>query len=498
VEWSNDHRIRLAAIVLFFMVMALITARHKAPFIDEAMMFSPAVNLIQHGYMGTSIIDPTSELREGMSLRGIDRYTYQVMPLFFLAQAGWYKLAGSSLWTLRALSTLFGALALIAWYIIIAKLGGNRSAALVGVALIATDGAFVEAGSFGRCDMASAALSAMAIAAYAALREEHFGTAILLGHSLAAASLFTHPAGILAAAALVILPLYFDRARLKASSAALAITPYLVAAGGWGLYILKAPDLFAEQLRTNAANRLYGITQPWLAVWSEIRYRYLDEFGFRPGDGPGAHLKLFLLMVYALAPLAVWFTPALRARKGVRALLLMALSNLFILTIFEGTKQGFYLVHVLPLYGALLALWAVEGWNLRPTLRPALAALLVAFVGLQLMRTISINRKDRMDNAFHPVVAFLKQNAAPSQLIMGSCELAFGIGFDANVVDDHRLGYFSGKRPDIVVVDARYRELFHLMRSRHSEISHYVQDYLRQHFTKRYDQESYEVYFRSS
>ena len=42
-------------------------------------------------------------------------------------------------------------------------------------------------------------------------------------------------------------------------------------------------------------------------------------------------------------------TAALRSLKGVRALLLIVITNFLIFTILEGTKQQFYLVHVLPL-----------------------------------------------------------------------------------------------------------------------------------------------------
>jgi 4-amino-4-deoxy-L-arabinose transferase-like glycosyltransferase len=494
----SHSRVLLAAIVLYFAVAALITGHHIAPYVDEAMVFSPARNLVLHGYMGTSVIDTTSELREGMSLRGIDRYTYQIMPFHFIVQAAWYKVIGLGLFQMRALSALFGIFAILAWYIIISRLSGNDGAALLAAALIATDNVVINAGGFGRCDMLCASLSAMAIASYVMLRERNLTVALLVGHCFAAASVFTHPAGMLAAIALVWMPVYLDRARLRIVFAPLVALPYLLGAGLWGLYIMQAPDIFSEQMRTNVAGRLYGISEPWRAVIAEIQMRYLSEFGLRAGDGMVAHLKLFVFALYVFAFFAVWFTPRLRARQGIRVLLLLVISNLVVFTFFEGTKQGFYLVHVVPLYIGLFAIWVVEMWNTRPALKPVLTAVVLAFVSLQLMRTVSVNRKDRFDNEYEPVVQFLQKNVPQSRLIVGSCELAFERGFESDVVDDHRLGYFSGKHPDVVVVGERYREMFDSMKEKHPELYLYVDHLLASEFVTVYDEHDYKVYVRRS
>ena len=38
--------------------------------------------------------------------------------------------------------------------------------------------------------------------------------------------------------------------------------------------------------------------------------------------------------------------------------------------------------------------------------------------------------------------------------------MAFGLGFGPNLVDDLRLGYFSGKRADYIVTNSIYRDFF--------------------------------------
>ena len=47
----------------------------------------------------------------------------------------------------------------------------------------------------------------------------------------------------------------------------------------------------------------------------------------------------------------------------------------------------------------------------------------------------------------------------PADLIMGSTELGWELGWKSNLVDDFRFGFFTGKKPDIIVTDKnRYQE----------------------------------------
>jgi len=495
---STTSRYQLALCVLFFIAAALLSAQCIAPYIDEGALFSPGRNLILHGHMGTSILDTTSELREGMSMRGMDRYTYQVMPLYLVTQAAWYKIVGFGLMQMRALSTLFGVAALLAWYVVFSKLFENSKAAMLAVALIATDNVFVFGGAFGRTDMMSCSLATIGIACYLYCREENLGRAVFLSQCFEAASLFTHPAGLTGVVAVVVLALYLDRKRLRLGHLFLVPVPYLTIAFLWGLYILQDPQLFVEQFTTSAANRFGGLTQPWIAVWHEVHDRYLEEFGFRAGDGLASRMKIILLLLYVGGPILVYATAALRSLKGVRALLLIVITNFLIFTILEGTKQQFYLVHVLPLMEGLLALWVFHWWQARSGYRWALAGLMVLFFGLHLLRIVSVYQRDRLHTEFTAVVDYLKQNTTSTQLIMGPCELAFGLGFDSNLVDDHRLGFFSGKKPDVIVVDSRYRQWIERMRVYKPEIFVFVNRLFDEQFVKRYDQNSFQVYFRTA
>jgi len=49
-------------------------------------------------------------------------------------------------------------------------------------------------------------------------------------------------------------------------------------------------------------------------------------------------------------------------------------------------------------------------------------------------------------------MAYLDQHAGPHAVIMGESEVAFHRGFYSGLVDDGTLGYFSGIRPDFIVM----------------------------------------------
>src|SRR5690349_17227781 len=188
--------------VTLYVALSVADAKATRPIADEAWFGSPAANLAKHGYMGTSVIDPMST-----GLTQIDHYTYWVMPLHLLAQALWYKVAGTSLQSVRTLSLLWGFLALWAWFAIVRNLSRNRHVALLAVILIALDLVFVSQSASGRMDMMCAALGFAGIGTYLSLRERNLTTAVLLGHAFAAASMFTHPNGVFASASLAFLAL---------------------------------------------------------------------------------------------------------------------------------------------------------------------------------------------------------------------------------------------------------------------------------------------------
>jgi hypothetical protein len=59
---------------------------------------------------------------------------------------------------------------------------------------------------------------------------------------------------------------------------------------------------------------------------------------------------------------------------------------------------------------------------------------------------------------YSDVVRYLREHGTRGQNIIGSAELAFGLGFDSLLIDDNTLGYWSGMRPDWIVTGVRYEQ----------------------------------------
>src|SRR5450432_2247119 len=186
--------VSIAALV--FLVLALATAVTKKPWFDEVHFTGPAVDLVTRGTMGQPVIEPLGFASSpGIPQFRVNTRAYYAMPLSHLAPAAWYKLVGVGLFRMRALAMLWGLAALGAWCFIVWNLTESRTMAGLSGLLIATDRFFVDAGADGRPDMMSAALGALAIAAYLALRERSLGRAVLISQALLTAAVFTHPIG---------------------------------------------------------------------------------------------------------------------------------------------------------------------------------------------------------------------------------------------------------------------------------------------------------------
>jgi len=109
---------------------------------DEAWFASPAWNLARHGSMPTSVLEP-----RGTYWEGIDRYTYWIPPAYPAMLAGWFKLAGMSLFTMRALSVVFGCAVVLAIFLIVGRLAPDRWTAALASLFVASDFALDRASS---------------------------------------------------------------------------------------------------------------------------------------------------------------------------------------------------------------------------------------------------------------------------------------------------------------------------------------------------------------
>jgi 4-amino-4-deoxy-L-arabinose transferase-like glycosyltransferase len=478
------------SIVCLYAALAVGVSLTKTPEIDEGWFASPALNLITTGSMGTTVLEPSGTLTS--KLEGINQHTYWVMPLHLLAQAGWYEVFGFSLFSMRSLSIAWGLVALASWFLIIKALSGNLRLAMLAFAFIAFDFIFIMQASLGRMDMMCAALGFAAFATYLCTRDRGFTLAVFASQSLVAASLFTHPNGVMAGAGLLFLTLYYDRPRIKWRHALIAATPYLIGAAAWGLYIIQSPASFAGQFSDQASGRAPGLTAPLTALKEEFTRKYFEAFGLASYSTGVSRMKILVLVVYAAALAVAVCARAIRKHEGFRALLILT-AIYFVIETFFNHKLVFYLIHIIPMFAAVLAVCVNWCWSERRVPRQVIVTCVCAFLLLQITGVLYRISQNAYREDYLPAVAFLNQHSGEKSLVIGSAEMAFGVGFE-RVVDDIRFGYHSGKTPDFIVMGYHYGGLMKALEEREPAVYESATERLSHSYKQVYNHGSYQIY----
>jgi hypothetical protein len=477
----------LALSCVFYAACALRFDAIHLPFCDEGWLASPGLNLIRHGTMETSVIEPA-----GSYLKGIDHYTYWIMPLYPLGLAVWFKLWGFGSFTMRSYSTAFGVVGLLGIFAIVRRLVVSDAAALLTVALTGTSLLFVSNGSNGRMDMMSAGLGFAALACYLVLRERSFTSAVLVSHGVLAMAVFSHPNALIHFVALLFLTVWFDRRKIRLQHLVLAAAPYLVGCGLWGLYIREGGvDLWRAQFAGNATagGRDLMFADPFSALRLEVERRYAAAFGFGPGTTVLQHLQVIAPLGWIAGIVAALSMRSMRRDRGVQALLILALLCPAILAVIDGVKRPFYLIYVVPFAIAVLSAVLV---------RARLRWLSVPLIALQVAGLAIAMRHDGYDDEYLPAVAFLRSHEQPRTLILGPSEFGFQLGYDRELVDDFRLGYNSGKSPDYIVIDPNYRGAIDALRKDHPEIYAFTERRLTSEYVPVFQNAIYTIYGRRS
>ena len=486
------------AIAILYLVLAVACARTLMPWCDEAWFSSPALNLVMHGQMGTPVLDPTA-VWNSRDLTLIDRYTYWITPLYPFSESFWMRVFEFSLLTVRLYSVMWGLVALAAWWLVVRKLTANAAAAFLTAALLAVDFTFLWGASVGRMDMMCEALGISGIATFLCLREKNFSNAVLLSHASVAAAGLVHPMALGAWAALVALTLFFDFARIRRSTFGLAVIPYVVGAAAWGAYIAQNPAVFWIQFRGNATNRFVsGSLIPWL--WAQTIERYLYMFGLSPDTRGISHAKIVILAAYVVGLAGALIGARIPANRGYRALFLMWAAAAIAMSLADKAVQHFYLIHFLTPVIAIFAVWLHSSWTKGTVPRWALAGLVSALLCVQLMVTGSRIAQDAYRNHYRTATAFLKQHAGPTDLIFGSAELGFDLGFfESRLVDDYRLGFISGKKAAFIVLDEnRYQEWIPNLKQAEPAAYSYIANLLEHEFSLAYQNPAYKIYTRNT
>lgn len=436
------------------MALAAVAAYDRIPWSDEGWFSSASYNLARHGFFGTTVIEPSD-----MHLTRIDRRTYWVVPLYLLGQAAWLKLFPATFFVTRLFTLLWVPVALFSFYRFLWRVTLNARASALAACLLALSFIFIDNAGFARPDLMCCALGLSGLAAYVEWREEHFYRALIVSNTFIAASGLTHPNGVFHLLGLVVLVLYYDRRRLNVSAFGAAALPYVVLGAAWACYIFQDYPAFADQMRSNGTNGRWTATlNPVAILWDEIRLRYMFAFGLVTRGW--ALMKSLALLFYLAAIAGALFQPGFRSQRSTRLVLMLVVVYFAALSIFN-QKLAYYLIHILPWYIALTALyvdWLSEHF---PAWRPALALAMIGLVSVEaggvLLKAHSRSQIIAQEQA---AIDYARAHARPQDRIVATAALIYGFEFDPRLRDDPRLGTTSGKMPDIIIVEPLYRDLY--------------------------------------
>jgi len=478
-----------AIVLLLYIPLSAGTAHSLRPWVDEGWHGAPAWSLAFRGYMGTPCYVEAG-------LKDISRYTYWIMPIYPVLQAGWYRIWGFSLGSMRALSILCVLAGLLCWTSVYRRLTEDNTGALLFMALMACDYISLTGAGTGRPDAMSFAFQAAAFAAYLHWREGSLKLAVLVSQTLVVASGLTHPnGGILSFLGVLWLALYFDWRRMRIAQVGLAAIPYTVGAAGWGAYIAQDPRAFVAQYGYQLGTRAQMLVAPWVAVRDEFVRRYLTIMGLRfhsPGSYGPHYLKAFIFLAYAVSIIGILAVPALRRQKAARVLLGLIGIDLFFYTFLEGTKATYYVIYLIYPYTAATTLfarwcWRSYGWT-RVLVATGLAGMFVIQIGGSVYRI----RRDAWHKEYLPAAKAMEARAKPGDLIMGSHDLGFTIGYTPCFEDDDLLGTEDGQRAKFIFVEEIYQLRFETIRLKHPEEYKKLRARLAQYRVV-YDKNNYQV-----
>jgi hypothetical protein len=451
--------IPLAAAIIVFLLFATALARTKAPWCDEGWFGNPAYNLAFHGQMGSNVLEPSGHFLNAY-LSGIKERTYIMVPNHMVALAGWFRIFGFSLYTMRAYSIIWGAVGLFFFFYILSELFPDPWVARLGTLLTAIDFVYLWGCADGRMESSSNALALASLAAYLHFRERTFTKAVCVSQILGAMAFFTHPNALVVLLTVPVLVWRLDRKRVEFRHFCLAAVPYLFFGGLWSLYILQSPADFSAQFFANAAGRNFArwttVVKPWLAVWRELA-RHLATYSIT--GLWSRHMSawmIFVPLIY-LAAVGLFIGKSRTYTPSVRIFLTCLVTVILAMTFLNGFKSANYLVYLIPFYSAALAYWLLSLGARSPTGRAMAVVIGIAFASLEISASIAHVQADEYHLAYKKAIARLEKERAAGKTIIGTSALGFGLGFHG-FADDWRLGLYSGLKPDILVLDLSYRD----------------------------------------
>lgn len=431
------------AVLLVYGFLAAALIRTRLPWIDEAWVANPAINLITEGKLVTTFFEPANPDEN----QAFSKATYWMPPGWFMIEAAHFRIFGVGLTQQRALSTLFGAVLLFSLYTIIVQIFARRRVALVAVGLTAIDFVFLEHAADGRMDTAAAACVFASYALYLAFRGKSLPGALAAANGALVVAGLIHPIAIIGVGGLAWLVLFLDRRHLRPTHALWALAPYLAGGAAWGVYIAQDPAAFVAQFFGKTPAPTFDIAT---AVTRELTLRYRGMFGLDASWTIVSLPQFGVGLVYGISSLAVLINAFVSRQRSWILLAGLWAAHALGLTFLISLKADYHFPIIIPLYASLAAtLIAFSSSGKSGTVfSVALAAILVVAQLRVVTKRIKI---DPLKNYFTLALAQVRKLADAGQFVAASPEFAYPLGFPSNVLHDYNFGFFSGRRPDLIV-----------------------------------------------
>ncbi len=449
VPASRAQWLVATAAFLLFVILSIGDALTRCPWWDEGMCADVAMTVRNFCHMGSSLIAPYGFIE----WPGVQQYTYWQLPLYMLALGGWFRLVPPTLLAMRLFSLMWGCIFLASWFAIVRSVSRNEVLALLVCSAVGLDYVSITTASDGRTDMMCAGLGLAALAWYLSLRESNWSAGLLGASCLAAASLFCHPMGVISSLWLAGM-VGLDWRRIKWGALAWAALPYMAGLFACLYYIQQAPDIFKAQSRAVAEYRGTGVGAILFNILNDFPERYL-RYGFWQYPGFD-RLKFIFLIFPVIGIVGVLADRSLRTQPLSKRLIIMALIAYVAVAVIDNQKYAMYEIYLLPTLIASGALWVHANWDRGLLRRTVTCGLLAASIMATIAAVAYRIRLDRYHNPYSPAVATIRSYLPPNGVVMGGSELGFALGFGPPLVDDRYLGYLSGKRPDVFVVNEYY------------------------------------------
>jgi hypothetical protein len=177
---------------------------------------------------------------------------------------------------------------------------------------------------------------------------------------------------------------------------------------------------------------------------------------------PQGKLRLAGLLVAMAAVAIILMAPDLWRLAGCRLLICLVAVRFLLLAFLANPKFEHYIVHIAPYFAMAIGiafsyLWTLSGWS--PRWATAVVVIYFAAQASVMVHRIFIFRP--YENTYCPPISYLSREARGDDLIAGSAELGFGLGFyNPQLTDDVWLRYWSGRTPSLAGDQCYYGGVF--------------------------------------